>query len=171
MNYFNISKRTTLNTLDTYNFNTLNIKETLYKHCADFVNSKLHTIEKSIASHKKSLESETKSSAGDKHETGRAMVQLEMEKAGQQLQNVSIMQTTLAKIDVTTVSTIARLGSLVYTSQGIYYLSVSVGIIKLEKQQYFAVSTQSPIGKLFLGKQVMDIVTFNGKQITILEIV
>ncbi len=41
---------------------------------------------------KKALFSETKSSAGDKHETGRAMLQLEMEKTSQQLAVINQMK-------------------------------------------------------------------------------
>ena len=63
----------------------LTLKESLFQQCEDFVNTRLQTIQIIISSHQKALSSETKSSAGDKHETGRAMLQLEMEKAGQQL--------------------------------------------------------------------------------------
>ena len=39
-------------------------------------------MKKSILELQQSLDSETKSSAGDKHETGRAMLQIDLEKAG-----------------------------------------------------------------------------------------
>ena len=61
------------------------LKEVLFQQCEDFVNTRLQTIQTIISSHQEALRSETKSSAEDKHETGRAMLQLEMEKAGQQL--------------------------------------------------------------------------------------
>ena len=54
--------------------NTLLIKKELLQACFQFVEEKHNTISKSIASNKKDLFSETKSSAGDKHETGRAMI-------------------------------------------------------------------------------------------------
>lgn len=60
----------------------MSLKEELYELCVDFVDSRLSTIQQTIESNQKALTSETKSSAGDKHETGRAMLQLEMEKAG-----------------------------------------------------------------------------------------
>ena len=63
----------------------MNLKEALFKQCEAFVNKRLRNIEEVISSNQKALQSETKSTAGDKHETGRAMLQLEMEKAGQQL--------------------------------------------------------------------------------------
>ena len=55
-----------------------------------FVNNRLQTVQDTLFhSNQKALQSETKSSAGDKHETGRAMLQLEMEKAGQQLSGIT----------------------------------------------------------------------------------
>lgn len=149
--------------------NYLKIKQQLLKECVLFVENKHATISKSIESNKNDLFSETKSSAGDKHETGRAMIQLEMEKAGQQLAEVNFMQTVLNKITVDNSSKIICLGSLVKTSKGTYFLAVSVGQIKVENNVYFAVSAQSPIGKQLLGKKVGDIIPFN--KADILEVV
>lgn len=148
----------------------MNIKEELLKKCHQFVNNRLQNIEETISSNQTALQSETKSSAGDKHETGRAMLQLEMEKAGQQLANVQQMKETLAKIDVTNKSTSAHLGSLVKTNTGNYFLSVSAGQLKVDNELYFAVSVSSPIGKLLLGKSVNEQVMFNSKNIKLLSI-
>ncbi|MFC4267973.1 3-oxoacyl-ACP synthase [Polaribacter marinivivus] len=148
----------------------MNIKEELLKKCHKFVNNRLQNIEETISSNQAALQSETKSSAGDKHETGRAMLQLEMEKAGQQLANIQQMKETLAKIDVTNKSTNAHLGSLVKTNTGNYFLSVSAGQLKVDNELYFAVSVSSPIGKLLLGKSVNEQVMFNSKNIKLLSI-
>jgi len=91
------------------------------------------------------LNSETKSSAGDKHETGRAMLQLEMEKAGQQLAIVNQMQAQIAKINVDTSGTKSCLGSLIITNKFKYYLSISVGMVTIDSEDYFVVSPSSPI--------------------------
>ena len=139
----------------------MNIKEELLKKCHQFVNNRLQNIEETISSNQTALQSETKSSAGDKHETGRAMLQLEMEKAGQQLANIQQMKETLAKIDVLKKSTNAHLGSLIKTNTGNYFLSVSAGQLKVDNELYFAVSVSSPIGKLLLGKSVNEQVMFN----------
>ena len=58
----------------------------------------MDTVEQIISSNQKALQSETKSSAGDKHETGRAMLQLEIEKASQQFKAIRDMRTVLANI-------------------------------------------------------------------------
>ena len=148
----------------------LTLKEALFRQCEDFVNTRLQNIQTTISSHQKALSSETKSSAGDKHETGRAMLQLEMEKAGQQLKSVQQMKDILARIDPEKRSELAILGSLVETSLGTYFLSVSVGQIVLENQSYFAISTSSPIGKLLLGKEQGAILAWNGKQFQVNKI-
>jgi len=148
----------------------MNIKEELLKKCHQFVNNRLQNIEETISSNQTALQSETKSSAGDKHETGRAMLQLEMEKAGQQIANIQQMKETLAKIDVLKKSTNAHLGSLIKTNTGNYFLSVSAGQLKVDNELYFAVSVSSPIGKLLLGKSVNEQVMFNSKNIKLLSI-
>lgn len=120
----------------------LKIKQQLLKRCFHFVEEKHNTISKSIASNKKDLFSETKSSAGDKHETGRAMIQLEMEKAGQQLSEVNIMQEVLDKINIEKESEVVCLGSLIKTTKGAYFLAISAGKITINKIDYFVVSTK-----------------------------
>lgn len=145
--------------------NYLNIKQQLLNACFHFIEKKHTTISKSIASNKSDLFSETKSSAGDKHETGRAMIQLEMEKSGQQLAEVQIMQESLSKIDIEKDSKFACLGSLVITTKGTYFLAISVGKVVVEVHEYFVISAQSPIGKQLLGNKVGDFIPFNGAEI------
>ena len=148
----------------------MKLKKVLLQQCNDYVNKRLQTVEEIISSNQKALESETKSSAGDKHETGRAMLQLEMEKASQQFFVVQQMKEVVAKIDVSTTSTKAHLGSLVFTDKATYFLSISAGQLIVKDHTYFAISVSSPIGKLFLGKEKGDAVSFNGNLIKILEI-
>jgi transcription elongation GreA/GreB family factor len=145
-------------------------KEQLYQLCLDYVNQRLQTFERTIESHQKALTSETKSSAGDKHETGRAMLQLEMEKASQQFEVIQQMKETLTRIDPTKSTETASLGSLIETNLGTYYLSISAGQLQLHNETYFAISTSSPIGKLLLGKKVKDRIRWNDKQIQVLAI-
>jgi hypothetical protein len=145
----------------------MNVKEALFKQCKLFVNNRLQTVDEIIKSNQKALQSETKSSAGDKHETGRAMLQLEMEKAGQQLAGINIMKEILAKINVSKTSKIAHLGSIIETDTANYFLSISAGKLIIDGKLYFAISVSSPIGKLLLGKTVNETFTFNKKTILI----
>jgi|TARA_B110000967_G_scaffold42081_1_gene42038 transcription elongation GreA/GreB family factor len=148
----------------------MDLKQELYKVCKAFVQNKFETIEQTIQSNKNALNSETKSSAGDKHETGRAMLQLEMEKAGQQLKEVQEMQLQLHKIKLESNTTIVHMGSIVRTNSATYFIAISKGQIKFNNEQYFAISSQSPIGQLLLGKRVNDETVFRNQKIRIIEI-
>ncbi len=146
----------------------MNLKEALVKECENFIENKLKTINDTISSNQQSLQSETKSSAGDKHETGRAMLQLEIEKAGKQLSSVQKMKETLSKIDIANTSTKVHLGSIVYTNNVNYFISIPAGELITPTEKYYAVSPYSPIGKLLLGKQKNDDIYFNKIKIKLL---
>ena len=141
------------------------IKKELLKACMFFVNERLQTITNVLESNKKALYSETKSSAGDKHETGRAMLQLEMEKASQQLTSIIQMKDVLSRIEIEKSSEIVCIGSVIITDKVNYFLSISCGKITVDKIDYFAISTNSPIGNQLLGKQVGAIIPFNKAEI------
>lgn len=148
----------------------MEVKKKLFELCKAYVNKRSHTVEHIMFSNKKALENETKSSAGDKHETGRAMLQLEMEKASQQLSGIHLMKETLAKIDIISTSDIVRLGSVIKTEKVNYFLSVSAGQLVVENEHYFAISVSSPIGKRLLGKKKNDEILFNGNKMLVKEI-
>ncbi|EZH75007.1 3-oxoacyl-ACP synthase [Aquimarina atlantica] len=145
------------------------MKEKILNQCQNYVDQRLQRIQNTIANIQESLTSETKSSAGDKHETGRAMLQLEREKAGKQLAEVQKLQEILAKIN-SSPSEHIHLGSLVITSQGDYFISISVGKLSIENRSYFAIAANSPIGKLLLGKTTGDRFSFNGNEIVIKQV-
>ncbi len=145
----------------------MSIKEKLYQECVLYVEKREQTIKEIINSNQKALLSETKSSAGDKHETGRAMLQLEMEKASQQIVVVQQMKETLAKIDIKNAHNLVRLGSIIVTEKVNYFIAISLGKATVDTTNYFIISSSSPIGKVFLGKKEGDTILFNGNSITI----
>ena len=146
------------------------IKERLILESKKFMDDKFQTVKTIMKSNQAALQSETKSSAGDKHETGRAMLQLEMEKASTQLDALNEMKETMDKINFSPNSNISKLGSLVVTSWGNYFLAISLGKMEIDNNVYYVVSLSSPIGKNLLGTKRGDKVNFNGKKIKILNI-
>ena len=149
----------------------MSLKSQLFNKCKLYIEKREQTILEIMASNKKALLSETKSSAGDKHETGRAMLQLEMEKASQQIAVVQQMKEVLHRINIEDSSDEVRLGSLVFTDKAIYFLAISMGAVTMENTNYFVISSASPIGKMLLGKKKNDAIQFNGKQIKITQVV
>jgi transcription elongation GreA/GreB family factor len=150
--------------------NKLELKQQLYFLCKAFCNNRLQNIQKIIEEIQESLTSETKSSAGDKHETGRAMLQLEREKAGNQLAETQKLQEALSKIDVTKTNNVIGLGSVVYTTQANYFIAISAGELKIDDQTFYAISANTPIGELLIGKQVDDVVSFRDQEFKVVAV-
>lgn len=111
-----------------------------------------------------SANAETKSSVGDKYETGRAMAQLELERMITQAREHEKQAETLKAIKPETVCSRVQAGALVTSAHGIFYISVSLGLIPFNTKTYFVVSPHSPIAKLIWGKQVGDSFVWNGGQ-------
>jgi transcription elongation GreA/GreB family factor len=149
-------------------FDTL--KNEAYNYCGQFVSERLGRIQSQIKELETALTSETKSSAGDKHETGRAMIQLEREKLGQQLSELEKTQQLLSKVPKDRKSQLVGLGNLVITDSFAYYIAISAGEYKNSKNSVYCISAATPIGKLIYGKAVGDTFHFNGKTSTILTI-
>jgi transcription elongation GreA/GreB family factor len=154
-----------------WSYKMMNIKTELLETCKKFVENRFKTVQEILLSFQNDLQSETKSSAGDKHETGRAMLQLEMEKTSQQLIGIKQMISVLDKIDISKKSKKIHLGSIVFTEKDSYFLSISAGKIILNNEVFYAISTSSPIGKLLLGKQENEQFLFNGNTLKIQKIV
>ncbi|WP_418604593.1 3-oxoacyl-ACP synthase [Hwangdonia sp.] len=149
----------------------MNIKEELYNQCVQFVEKRYQTVQHAISEIQESLLSETKSSAGDKHETGRAMLQLEREKAGHQLSEIVKIKKALSKIDTEKSSKTVGLGSVVYSSGANYFMAVSAGQLKVENHLFYAISPNTPIGQLLMGKTVGDTIVFRGVEFNVTSLV
>ncbi|MGK0385466.1 MAG: hypothetical protein ACI849_000068 [Patiriisocius sp.] len=146
------------------------IKENLLQSCTQQVSAKYMTLQNKIKGIVASLDDATKSSAGDKHETARAMLQIDREQAGERMAKIEKIQQVLYKIDLSQGSKNAHLGSLVTTSQGRFFLSISLGVLLVENTSYFCIGLQTPIGKLLFGKHAGDSFVFRDKTYTISKI-
>ena len=134
------------------------------------IEKKIQLLNDAINAAKESRDNETKSSVGDKYETGRAMVQMELEKSQAQLAQTQSLKTSLSRIDPNSKFTNVAFGSLVVTSQGSYFFSIAHGKVVLDKEVIFCLSPVSPVGKLLAGKKAGDKVQFQGKEIKIIQI-
>ena len=148
----------------------MTIKQQLYKKCQDFLNQRLETIQNTILDIQNALQSETKSSAGDKHETGRAMLQLEREKAGHQLAEVQKQKEILNKVNPESIHNKCILGSIVYTSKDNYFIAISAGEITYQNQKFYAISPATPIAQLLLSKSSGDSFEYRNTSISITKI-
>lgn len=146
------------------------LKEDTFQFCKDFIDNRLNRLHKQIQEIQTALSSETKSSAGDKHETGRAMVQLEREKLGVQLAEAEKVAQLLSKIDIEKSQEKIGLGSLIKTNKLSYFIAISAGEYKGKYASVYCISAATPIAKLLMGKCVGDSITFNKVETMIKEI-
>jgi hypothetical protein len=136
-------------------------KKNIHSICLQSLEEKIAAVKNQISELNQSFADEGKSSAGDKHETARAMAQLEVEKLHQQLHQFENQTGVLKKLNPDFHSESIPLaigtGSLIKTDKGNFYISVPLG--KLE--DVMAISAASPLGKEMIGKKAGDEATFN----------
>jgi transcription elongation GreA/GreB family factor len=140
------------------------IKSHLLAQCTQYVDQRIANCKQAMDDAQAAANEEGKSSAGDKYETGRAMMQIERDKAAQQLEEALKLKKVLDGLDSSIVSKVARLGSMVETTHYNFYLSISAGKFLVEGKEFLIVSPNSPIGKLLLNLKVGDAFRFNDKE-------
>jgi len=144
----------------------------IHVHAAliDCLNEKHKELQAALAETDDSLSADSKSTAGDKHETGRAMAQLEREKIGGFIQQHEQLMANAQRLDSSVKTSTIRLGSLVNTSNGWYYISVAAGRIFLENTPVFCLSPAAPLVGALLGKKSGEEVLWQGNSIAIVSI-
>ncbi|MCU0437533.1 MAG: 3-oxoacyl-ACP synthase [Raineya sp.] len=145
-------------------------KEILVGKCLEILKNKKSILEKNIELAQEASRDDTKSSAGDKYETTRAMMQIEIDSNKKRLLETQALENILLNIDINTTYTKISLGSMVITNQGIFFISIGLGQIKLENDTFFIISPDSPIGKELINKQTGNTFAFNQKNYIIEKI-
>lgn len=146
-------------------------KQQLIAYCSSFIEDQLNHVQTVIDSANESAKNESKSSAGDKHETGKSLLQLEQENNAQLLNNMLSQKRIISLLQNHEVTGQISLGSLVETDQGAYFIAIGIGKVQVKQKDYFVISPSSPVGLAFKNKKKGDEVTFNGKSMQILEVV
>jgi transcription elongation GreA/GreB family factor len=119
---------------------------------------------------KESRDSDTKSSAGDKFETGREMMQREMDKISASLDMQKSQLAQMQRIDLQENPKQVGIGSFIETDAENYYLSVGLGKLTYSDTPFYAISADSPMGELLMGKQKGDTIELRGRIITLKSI-
>ena len=145
----------------------LRIKKEFYRLISERFSQNISRLESEIRELQQSANEETKSSAGDKYETGRAMMQIEIDKLGQQLQENIRSSNLLQSFRVGVVYSRLQAGAIGETSSGNFFLLVNGGEFIVDKIKVTAISLQSPLGKILLGRKAGDDVALNGRRISI----
>lgn len=145
-------------------------KYQLLNKCREYVDLRIATARQSMDNAQEAANGEGKSSAGDKYETGRAMMQIERDRAAEQLEEAIKLKTTIDKIIGDVKAEKVSMGSLVLTNTKNIFISIGIGKVMVNDDEFLVVAPTSPLGKTLMGLNVSDQVTFNKELIRILEI-
>jgi hypothetical protein len=141
-------------------------KEEIIGVCIEQVQTKLVRLRSSMRELQQANADNTKSTAGDKHETARAMVHLEQEKLGNQLTIEEGIFNDLQRMEIQPCEQ-AQFGTLITTNKGMFLLGAPCGKVMLKTGFVFGVSMQSPLAKAMLGKKQGDKAVVNGNDFSI----
>ena len=148
----------------------MTLKEKIQQQCLHTVAGKLEGLQQKLADLQESMANETKSSAGDKYETSRAMLHIEQDQIGRQVAELQAQQAVLHTIGPAASSVRAALGSLLRIADVYYYLSTGLGKMQVDGKAVIALSLQSPLGAKLKGLTVGDEAVMNNKALIIQEL-
>ena len=145
------------------------LKKELIQELREKLNKRLEQLRETKAGLIESRESDGKSSAGDKYETGVEMIQQEMERTQGQIDQAEKQKEILNRISLTPNAVVGE-GSLVITDKASYFIGIPFGELKLPTGNIYCISSASPMGEVLNGSQTNDKVKFREDYITIKEI-
>ena len=146
------------------------IKQNIKSEVLRQLDLKIKDISNAVKSLLESRDSDTKSSAGDKHETSRAKIQTEIDQLSKQLINAQRQKNNLSIIDTSYLHSMADVGSLVETNRGYFFISTGWGRIQIQDKNYFVISIESPIGRLLKNKKNGDSIQFRDAAYDIISV-
>jgi regulator of replication initiation timing len=146
-------------------------KQQFLQHLQSLIDSKMEHLHAELIDMQRDNASDTKSTAGDKHETGRAMMHLEMEKLSKQISEYQKQKESIHFLSSQQIisSKIVN-GSLIQLSNGWFYLGVAFGKVVFNDTTVFCLSLQSPLGQQLLGKEIGDEIQVNNNLFKVLEV-
>ena len=140
---------------------TLINKKELLSFISALIEKRISNSEEIIRSIEESIHSETKSTAGDKHDTTRELLHQERDKAAQNHKNQLMKRRTLIQLKNHQYQKKVEFGSLIHTNQGWVFIGLSIGNIQFRNEEVLCVSPVSPFAKALEGAVQGECVEFN----------
>ena len=150
--------------------NKIVFKEKLKTFCLAALNARLETILEAMKNAQESANNETKSSAGDKHETGRAMSQLENEMNAKQLLEITAELNTVQQIDVSKVNFKAVAGAFVICKHDAFFIITGMGVQIVEEKKVVFLSPKAPLAVKLKEVMAGQNFEFNKIKFEVLEV-
>tara|TARA_Y100000739_G_C20487067_1_gene408656 strand:- start:183 stop:635 length:453 start_codon:yes stop_codon:yes gene_type:complete len=143
----------------------MEIKKEIVHHTVNQqLSYRIKKLEKALEMQIESLKTTSESTAGDKHNTSRAMMHIEEDKLKLQLAKLYELKLLMNKIIPFKKNNNITIGSLVETNKGLLYIAIPLGKIKIRNLELMIISLVSPIGRALKGKQENDQFTFKNQK-------
>ncbi len=136
------------------------LKEKLCLYCLQILRERRELLRAELSSLKSSMENETKSSVGDKHETARARMQAEEETIQVRMLEAEDHIRSLERGDA----------KLIRTDSEQFLIVTALGKVTFEGQNFYAISAQSPIGKELRNCITGQTLLFNNRRYRIIDV-
>lgn len=146
------------------------MKNQILQYIKNHLDQRLQAAWDAMQAAQESANNESKSSAGDKYETARAMGQLDRDMHARIYEQARQERLIVEKIDEKMTCNKAVLGAFVKTTMGDFFIAVSIGKAMVEGENLMIISPQSPIGEALMDKSIGEKFTFRTQQVAILDI-
>lgn len=145
-------------------------KEEIYRKCQELLNNRIEKYRSEIAMLKEALENEDHHSEGGEDSSSDSSLDENYRQTMKYLDEAISLKEQLKHVDIFQENTTVKMGSLVHTNRGVFFLSIPLGIVKVNDQQIIAISREAPVSQLLMGKQANDTINFNGNLYTVQKI-
>ncbi len=145
-------------------------KENAVTCSGQHLNQKIERLQSQWNELAQGMQNDSKSTAGDKHETAQAMAQMEQEKLNHQLKELKDQKQTLESVESNFSTRHITNGSLIKTDKGYFFLCIPLGKIQIGNESFIGLSSKSPLGMQLLGLAAGHSAWVNNTTYKILEI-
>lgn len=143
-------------------------KGSIIKTIQQLAKQKVESLKKLIDETRNS-NNDTKSSMGDKYETGREMLQQEINQLQGQLNQALELQQTAEKLSGQSSESVES-SALVLTNKGMFFFGISLGKVQVNDNMIMCISMDAPLAKALAGKKQGDATVFNNMDFQIIDI-
>jgi len=147
---------------DSMSADPMSVKRALLEHCQAYVSRVLSEAHSGVERSREAANMEEKSSAGDKFETQRAMMHLQMESFIERLEVARRLEAELALLRIQPMDTV-ELGALVELEGRAYFVAVSAPVCAVDGVRYTCLSREAPLFLAMRGLREGDWVEWGGE--------
>jgi hypothetical protein len=145
-------------------------KARLKRWALDHLSQRIATANEAMQQAQEAANSEEKSSAGDKYETGRAMGHLQKEMHARQLAELVREMAALHAVNVDEPCSEGRTGALLRTETIDFFIGIGLGKQTIDGRTVVFLSPQAPLAQTLQNKRVGDSILFQKETMPIIEI-